>query len=170
MYLNANNIIKYLVLDPTQLQYGKPAQVGYDLTVCDIKQIHEGAHRLTVAGSNIDKSAYVQQPLLSAPEKPNERYWTLGPGVYSLTFHQGCSLPNNIKAEIIHRSSLLRMGVEIKSAVYDPGFKVEQMGAVMVVHNNVTIEYGSRVAQIIMAETQVAQEYNGQFQDEKDVK
>jgi deoxycytidine triphosphate deaminase len=170
MYLNAANIESILVFNDQFKHFGKAAQVGYDLTLHQVKQICSGNHKLTQSGSDIDQSAYIPVPLMINPHNEKEKLWALAPGVYSITFHQGCSLPNNIKAEIVHRSSLLRMGVEIKSAVYDPGFKTEFMGAVMVVHNTVTIEYGSRVAQILMAETQLSEEYAGQFQGEKDIK
>jgi len=170
MYLNAKNISSYLVIKDTDKDLGKPAQVGWDLTLADVKQIGAGHHKLTQSGSEIDQNAYVPVPLMINPHKESEKLWILAPGVYSLTFHQGCSLPNHIKAEIVHRSSLLRMGVEIKSAVYDPGFKVERMGAVMIVHNMVSIEYGARVAQILMATTEEAVKYNGQWQGQKDIK
>lgn len=169
MYLNAEAIEKYLFFSSEENR-GKAAQVGWDLTVKDIKEINPGDNRLLKSGTEFDHNTYTTVPLTINPYKEDQHIWVITPGVYSLTFYQGCSLPNNIKAEIVHRSSLLRMGVEIRSAVYDPGFKVEEMGAVMIAHNPVVIEKGSRVAQILMCETLVAQEYAGQWQGTRDKK
>lgn len=170
MFLNAKSIEQHLIFDEEARQLGKPAQVGFDLSISHINRIIGGTHKLTQSGSEIDMNAYLPMPWIVSPYRPKERVWELYEGVYAIAFHQGCSLPDNVKAEIVHRSSLLRMGVEIKSAVYDPGFKTERMGAVMIVHNNVSIEYGSRVAQIIMAYTETSEKYDGQYQGEKDVK
>ena len=170
MYLNAKNVLKNLWINPEFKHFGKPAQVGYDLTLLAVSKIGSGNHTLYVDRSVVDKRAYAPYPLYINPENKDQQLWLFDPGVYSLTFHQGCKLSSNVKAEIVHRSSLLRMGVEIKSAVYDPGFKTDKMGAVMIVHNLMQIEYGARVAQILMSETQECVEYDGQWQDKKDLK
>lgn len=142
--------------------FGKPAQVGFDLTVKSIKAYMDGGH------VSCDKTTPSNLQPLSA-----EGFYKLSPGLYSLTFHQGCKLPSNVKASIIHRSSILRCGGLITSGVYDPGFEVDEMGAVLVVFQELTIEKNARVAQIIMEQcNEVAQEdlYNGQWQKNKDVK
>jgi deoxycytidine triphosphate deaminase len=73
-------------------------------------------------------------------------------------------------AFIRHRSSLLRMGWTCTSGVYDPGFVVDEMGAVITGTTNIFIEKGSRIAQIIVAENHRADLYDGQWQGSKDVK
>ena len=142
--------------------FGKSAQVGFDLTVKSIKKYISGGD----IGCNKTDPAKLD-PLLV------EDFYKLPVGMYSLTFHQGCKLPPNIKASIIHRSSILRCGGLITSGVYDPGFEVEEMGAILVVFQELTIEKNARVAQIVMEQCNgVAQEdlYSGQWQKNKDVK
>lgn len=158
MILTGKQCEQYLITN----EMGKPAQVGYDLTLKSVKKINGGLIHLqsttvcTYDFINSEKDSYF-----------------LTPGMYSLTFHQGCKLPANIKASIVHRSSVLRCGGVICSGVYDPGFEVDEMGAVLIVYEDLTIDIGARVAQIVMEECYaVAQDdlYNGQWQKDKDVK
>jgi len=169
MYLNAKQIEDHIYFGDKKHK-GQAAQVGWDLTIKEVKHIGQGNHIILKTASKVDKTSYVKMPLMINPDNPNQHMFVLQPGVYSVTFHQGCVLPNNIMAQIIQRSSLLRCGVEIKSAVYDPGFKTDLMGAVMIVHNTIQLEEGCRVAQIIMSETSTSEVYNGQYQSEKDLK
>ncbi len=157
MILTGKQCEQYL----TTSKMGKPAQVGYDLTVKSIKKY------LTGGKVGIEKT----YPSELSPIPCIENQYILSPGVYSLTFHQGCKIPSNIKASIVHRSSILRCGGFITSGVYDPGFEVEEMGAVLFVSLELTIEKDARVAQIVMEECHEVDElYNGQWQKEKDVK
>lgn len=183
--LNSEEIFPYLK-DPLGLAVKQ--QVGVDLTIEIIKRL-KGNHESYLCeyyGDCILKEktlirntnqTYELVPLkqnfkLKIEDKKEERTgWYLLEGVYSLTFNQGCKLPNNISAEIKHRSSLNRLGLKITSGIYDPGFEVEQMGAMLKVDHRIFIEYQSRIAQIIMNYcTPTKNEYNGQFQKEKDIK
>jgi deoxycytidine triphosphate deaminase len=71
---------------------------------------------------------------------------------------------------ITHRSSLLRMGWSLMSGIYDPGFAVEEMGAVMRGDTQIFIEKGARIAQIVVHECHNSSLYDGQWQKDKDVK
>ena len=96
--------------------------------------------------------------------------YTLEPGTYSLTFEQGCKLDAKHTAFIRHRSSVLRAGGIITSGVYDSGFEVDEMGAMLIATERIVLEKGARCAQIIMFENYEAELYDGQFQKGKDVK
>ena len=140
---------------------GKCAQVGYDLTVKSIKKYLSGGY------VGLKKTTPADLYVVGCF---NDKY-ILSPGMYSLTFHQGCKIPSNIKAKITHRSSILRCGGKIESGIYDPGFEVDEMGAVLFVMHELTIEKDARVAQIVMEECYTVDKlYNGQWQKEKDVK
>lgn len=92
-------------------------------------------------------------------------FWELDPGVYSITFAQGCNIPSNQMLLIRQRSSLLRNGGVLHSSVFDAGFCTENIGTVMVLNHPVRIEVGARIAQIYNHETsEVENLYNGQFQ------
>tara|TARA_R110001632_G_scaffold34121_5_gene87187 strand:- start:5123 stop:5617 length:495 start_codon:yes stop_codon:yes gene_type:complete len=164
MLLNANQVEQMLVTNGK----GKKAQVGYDLTVIDIKSIRGG---MLFADKTVLES--YDEVKLSTVEKSEGDYrncWVLNPGIYSITFEQGCKLDDKTTAFIRQRSSILRMGGTVTSGVYDPGFEVDQMGGVMTLTKTVVLEKGARLAQIIMFENESAELYDGQWQKDKDVK
>ena len=160
MLLNSHQVADHLQTNGL----GAKAQVGYDLTLKSIKRI--------MGGAVTQDKTIVEEYLEVVPfQNANDKYmFKLTPGVYSLTFDQGCKLPNNVTAFIRHRSSILRCGAEITSGVYDPGFEVDEMGGVLFAHRELVIEKGARVAQIIMMENTPADLYDGQFQKDKDLK
>jgi deoxycytidine triphosphate deaminase len=89
----------------------------------------------------------------------------LEPGTYAITFNEGCKIPSNAAAFIIHRSSLYRTGTSIVSPVWDPGFETQQMGTVMIVNVKLIVERNARVAQMIVHTTAgEADLYDGQWQ------
>ena len=142
---------------------GAKAQVGYDLTLKELKQIVGG----TVLCERTQVNEYLEVPTFV---KEGKTIYTLSPGTYSLTFEQGVKLPSNKTAFIRHRSSILRCGGIITSGVYDPGFEVDEMGAVLIATEPITIEKGARVAQIIIFDNSEAELYDGQWMGNKDVK
>jgi deoxycytidine triphosphate deaminase len=93
--------------------------------------------------------------------------WLLHPGVYDITFNEGCKIPDNRVAFIKQRSSLYRNGAIINSPVFDPGFETEFMGTLLYVHEPLFIEINARVAQIYFHECQPAEKYDGQWQNDK---
>lgn len=159
MLLNAHEVTELLQTNGK----GKKAQVGYDLTLKQIKQINGGV---------VSKDATTIFPYSDvAASLVDDKYiYNLEPGTYSLTFEQGCKLDDKHTAFIRHRSSILRAGGIITTGVYDSGFEVDEMGAVLVATKNIAIEVGARVAQIIIMENHPADLYNGQFQKDKDIK
>jgi deoxycytidine triphosphate deaminase len=182
--LNSDEIIKY-IKDPLSLAIKQ--QVGVDLTIETIKKIKGDNHRyLGVHIGNIIlknktlipnyDNTYEMLPLKEKEVEIDGKEqvidgWFLEEGPYSLTFSQGCKLPNNVAAEIIHRSSLNRLGCMIKSGIFDPGFETENMGATLYVSIPILIEYRARLAQIKMYNcTPTNNIYNGQYQKEKDIK
>ena len=143
---------------------GAKAQVGYDLTLKEVKKIKGGIVLKESTGLSDYESI---MPTLTSNEK---FIFELQPGTYSLTFEQGIKLDANHTAFIRHRSSVLRCGGIITSGVYDPGFEVDEMGAVLIVAKPLMLERGARVAQIVMMENNPAELYDGQWQKGKDIK
>lgn len=160
MLQNASQVVDLLKTNDK----GAPAQVGYDLTLKGVKKIVGGVvmQDKTVVGNYTEITPNINSD--------GKFIYKLEPGTYSLTFEQGISLPNNKTAFIRHRSSILRCGGIITSGVYDPGFQVDEMGAVLLATESIIIEKGARVAQVIVFENNPAELYDGQWQGSKDVK
>ena len=160
MLLNASEV--ELILQTNNK--GAKAQVGYDLTLKEVKQINGG---IVMADKTIVDD-YTE--IMPTKNTNGKLIYKLEPGTYSITFEQGVKLPTNRTAFVRHRSSVLRCGGIITSGVYDPGFAVDEMGGVLIATKSIIIEKGARVAQIIMFENQESEAYDGQWQGSKDVK
>lgn len=151
-----------LILDDSK---GKPAQIGYDLSVKEI--------RLMLAAGTI-WTGKTEPPELSAPLETEidpltgKEVYFLEPGTYDLTFWEGCALPNDVTGRIIHRSSVNRNGGLICSAIFDPGFKTANIGTVLMTSFPIFIEKNSRLAQIYFEKHEpVENPYDGQWQEDK---
>ncbi len=160
MLLNASEVELLLQTN----NKGAKAQVGYDLTLKEVKQINGG---IVMADKTIVDD-YTE--IMPTKNTNGKLIYKLEPGTYSITFEQGVKLPTNRTAFVRHRSSVLRCGGIITSGVYDPGFAVDEMGGVLIATKSIIIEKGARVAQIIMFENNEAELYNGQWQGNKDLK
>lgn len=123
-------------------------QVGVDLNLIKVEKIYCDLMSLSLI-PNEGKSVLTKRAPLALEELTNGKPgWFLQPGVYDITFSQGCKIPNNLALFIRQRSSLLRNGVLLHSSVFDPGFETDQMGTILFVHESIQIECGARVAQI----------------------
>lgn len=171
MVLDAKNALKFI---PSGLcEHGKLAQVGIDLSIKDIRKIVGG--KLYHDGKKeIDKYQDVDHILEPIEEGSEEtvKTWLLTKGVYSLTFDQSIKLDNKHCAEVIGRSTTNRIGLFIRSAQFDPGFECPNIGATMYVFedNLVEIQEGACLAQIKIEECEESEEYNGDYQGDKDLK
>lgn len=151
-----------LVLDNTK---GSPAQVGYDLSVKEIRQV-ESAGAIFKTSTNA--------PILSPPLETEVDFVTgkevyyLEPGVYDIVFWEGCNLPNDVTGKVVHRSGVNRNTGIIASAIFDPGFRTDNIGCMMYLFMNLTIEKNSRLAQITFdRHAPVDKPYDGQWQGDK---
>ena len=167
--LNAQQILNegLLKLDHT---HGKPAQVGYDLTLKQVNEIGVKSNHtpsLRIGKVLKDKTELTNYSPYGLINLDGDHGWLLYEGVYDITFNEGCKLPANRVAFIKQRSSLYRNGTIINSPVFDPGFETEFMGTLMYVHKTIFIEENARVAQIYFHECQPAEMYNGQWQGDK---
>lgn len=151
------------ISDPEKLS--RRAQVGVDLTLKSVSEITDSSRPIIY---NDKTGERVVRALYRKAELSSTGFFLLSPGLYSIEFDQGVTLSSTETAFIIQRSSLGRNGVLIQSSVYDPGFSTPNMGAIMSVHLPIEIEQHARVAQILFLKNREADEYNGQYQGEKD--
>jgi deoxycytidine triphosphate deaminase len=172
--LNAKQIIDegLLLLEHTQ---GKPAQVGYDLSLKSVQKVGTSmsnspynVSRDSRIGKILkDKTELTAYSLIGTINLDGVEGWLLYEGVYDITFNEGCKIPDNRVAFIKQRSSLYRNGAIINSPVFDPGFRTDNMGTLLYVHETIFIEVNARVAQIYFHECVSAEMYDGQWQGDK---
>jgi len=90
------------------------------------------------------------------------------PGAYIVTFNEIVHLPQNIMALARPRSSLLRCGVTVNTAVWDAGYSGRSQ-SLMVVYNpqGFRLQRNARIVQIIFFKlTEATEGYHGAYQGE----
>ena len=95
-------------------------------------------------------------------------WWVLNKGVYKIVYNEIVKIPTNIAAIARTRSTLLRNGAEVGTAVWDPGYE-GRSSSMLIVNNSkgLSLKKGARVAQLIFFRTgEVDKGYNGVFQKE----
>ncbi len=145
----------YLDLD-TQLQPG-----GFDLTLRDIA-LYQNAGQISV--DNAERRLPDLAPLMFG----SDGYMDLMPGVYMITYNEIVHIPTNIMALGRPRSSLLRCGVTIGTAVWDAGYNGRSQ-SMMVVYNpqGFRIRKNARMMQLVfLTLTSDTDGYSGRYQGE----
>jgi len=90
------------------------------------------------------------------------------PGTYIITYNEIVHLPQNVMALATPRSSLLRCGVTINTAVWDAGYSGRSQ-SLMVVYNpqGFRVQRNARVVQLVFLQlTQETEGYQGIYQGE----
>jgi len=92
----------------------------------------------------------------------------LMPGAYIITYNEIIHLPKNVLALATPRSSLLRCGVTVNTAVWDAGYSGRSQ-SLMVVYNpqGFRLQRNARIVQLIFLKlTQETEGYHGTYQGE----
>ena len=92
----------------------------------------------------------------------------LMPGAYIITYNEIVHLPKNIMALATPRSSLLRCGVTVNTAVWDAGYSGRSQ-SLMVVYNpqGFRLQRNARIVQLVFFKlTQETEGYQGAYQGE----
>jgi len=134
---------------------------GIDLTLMKVEVFKSKGTVGLTAGS---------RTLSEVEELPtSDGVYYLKPGCYKVTYNEVVEMPPHMLALSFPRSSLLRCGAYLGSAVWDPGYRGRGSG-LLVVHNpeGIRLEKNARLAQIIfLLMSELPQKvYSGVFQGE----
>jgi dUTP pyrophosphatase len=149
-------ISNYVDLD-TQLQPG-----GFDLT---LREVHSFASGGSVDFSNLERVIASTEPFLSDFDG---WYW-MPEGSYIVVYNEEVRMPLDVAAMARTRSTLLRNGAVIETAVWDPGYN-GRSSSLLVVHNPYGIRFkkDARIAQLIFFRIdKVGEGYTGVYQNER---
>lgn len=84
------------------------------------------------------------------PVEPRDNKFFLDRGVYVVRYGEYVRVPSDAIALAIPRSSLLRMGVTLYTAVWDPGYEGRGYGLLSVFNEyGVVLEKGVQIAQLV---------------------
>jgi dUTP pyrophosphatase len=151
-----NLVTGYLDLDK-QLQ---PS--GFDLSLESVEAYLGGG---AVDFSNKERVIAETRPI----EPDNDGWINLEKGVYKVVYNEVVKMPMNVAAIARTRSTLLRNGAEVGTAVWDPGYE-GRSSSMLTVHNphGLRLKKDARVAQLIFFETgDVEKGYSGVYQKER---
>jgi dUTP pyrophosphatase len=134
---------------------------GFDLTLRDISMLQSPGQ---IAADNSRRIISDLAPLMF----DGIGFIDLVPGIYMITYNEIVHLPNNLMALARPRSSLLRCGVTIGTAVWDAGYNGRSQSSLVVFHpQGFRIQRNARVTQLVfMGLTGETEGYNGAYQKE----
>jgi len=92
----------------------------------------------------------------------------LAPGAYIITYNEIVHLPKNVMALATPRSSLLRCGVTINTAVWDAGYSGRSQSLIVVYNpQGFRLQRNARITQLVFFQlTQETEGYQGAYQRE----
>ena len=134
---------------------------GFDLTLRDIA-IMQSAGKIMAANSQRVVSD------LAPLAFDGTDCIALAAGIYMVTYNEIVHLPKNIMAFGRPRSSLLRCGVNVGTAVWDAGYEGRSQ-SLLTVHNpsGFRVQKNARITQLVFMElTGDSEGYNGVYQGE----
>lgn len=134
---------------------------GVDLAVRTVSRF------LTAGAIDFDNSGRVLPERETIPW--NNSLISLPQGAYHVVYNEVVNLSRDVMALAYPRSSLLRCGVTLYTAVWDPGYS-GRAESLLVVHNphGFRLTEGARVAQLVFTVlgSDVESVYNGRFRGE----
>jgi len=134
---------------------------GFDLTLREVALLQSAG---TIAADNSQRQISGLSPLAY----DGLGYIDLMVGVYLITYNEVVHLPEDVTALAAPRSSLLRCGVTIETAVWDAGYSGRSQ-SLLVVYNpqGIRLQRNARVLQLIFFKlTQKTRGYRGKYQGE----
>ncbi len=164
--LSKQDILRLLQREPPLVEgcFDLETQVqpnGIDLTLRELALL-QTAGRITI--SNSQRLVSDLAPLVF----DGLGFIDLMPGAYIVTYNEIVHLPNNVMALARPRSSLLRFGVTVDTAVWDAGYSGRSQ-SLMVVYNpqGFRLQRNARVVQLVFLQlTRETEGYHGVYQKE----
>ncbi len=134
---------------------------GFDLSLREIALLQSPGQ---IAVSNSQRLVSSLAPLMF----DGLGFIELPAGIYSVTYNETLHLPRNVMALATPRSSLLRCGVTVNTAVWDAGYSGRSQ-SLMVVYNThgFRLQRNARIVQLVFFHlTQQTEGYQGTYQGE----
>jgi len=134
---------------------------GFDITLRDIASLN------TRGQIGVD-NAQRQLPDLAPLAFDREGFIEVTPGIYMITYNEIVHIPTHLMALARPRSSLLRCGVNIGTAVWDAGYSGRSQSLMQVLNTRgFRVQKNARVAQLVFMTLSAETEgYAGKYQNE----
>jgi dUTP pyrophosphatase len=134
---------------------------GFDITLRDVAMLQNMGQ---IPIDNTQRRLPDLAPLIF----DNQGFMELMPGSYIITYNEIVHIPTNLMALARPRSSLLRCGVSIGTAVWDAGYSGRSQSLMLVYNSNgFRVQQNARVAQLVFVTlTAETESYSGKYQNE----
>ena len=135
---------------------------GFDITLREVARLISGG---SLGAAPDDRALSATEPL----EFDSAGWLQLDPGPYLATFNETVNLPLDLMALGRPRSSLLRSGVSIHTAVWDAGYRGRSQALLMVYNSDgFRVQEKARLLQLVFYRLSQpsSQGYQGRFQGE----
>ena len=153
----AQGFIESMIDPKTQTQ-----MCGMELTVQKIERFTSSG---AVAFENSERKLPETEPL----EFDQSGWIDLAAGAYLVTFNEVVSIPGDVAALARARSTLLRCGASLQTALWDPGYRGRSQ-SLLVVHNpsGLRLKKNARLMQLVFMrlEKEAEKVYEGRYQGE----
>ena len=155
--IEENQLITGYVDLETQLQ-----PTGFDLSLGAILGYKGGG---SVDFSNAEREIAPTEPL----EPDDDDWFNLERGCYTIVYNEVVKIPLDVVAMARSRSTMLRNGSSVETAIWDPGYQGRSSSLLVVSNpNGLRLKRDARVAQLIFFDIEeVPKGYDGIYQRER---
>jgi deoxycytidine triphosphate deaminase len=142
-------------------QQSQPA--GFDLTVSKAYSYPSSVYTLGIAKN--------ENSILEELSPNPLGFFEFSPGAYLLELNEITTIPKDCIGILLPRSTLLRNGVDVRTALFDPGYS-GQPKVMLVCHRPLKLQRFSRIGQLVLVRSdgEFSKEYSGQYQGERGAK
>jgi len=137
--------------------------------MCGMELTLQKIERFTSAGAVAFDNIERQLPSTDALDFDSSGWIDLAPGAYLVTFNEIVNIPRDVAALARARSTLLRCGASLETALWDPGYRGRSQ-SLLVVYNSqgLRLKKNARLMQLIFLrlENEAEKLYSGKYQGE----
>jgi deoxycytidine triphosphate deaminase len=133
---------------------------GYDVTVSKVYSYSKSAYTIGIEKGENSK--------LDEVSPDSSGYFNLGVGSYLLDLNEITTIPNDAIGILLPRSTLLRNGIDVRTALFDPGYS-GQPKVMLVCHRPLKLQRFARIGQLILlrSDREFSRQYSGRYQGER---
>jgi deoxycytidine triphosphate deaminase len=133
---------------------------GFDVTVSNIQSYAQT--EFTVGIEKGENSSLIQVPI------SDSSFFDLSPGAYFVELNEITTIPSDAIGILLPRSTLLRNGLDVRTALFDPGYS-GQPKVMLVCHRPARIQRFARIGQLVIlkSDREFSNKYSGRYQDER---
>jgi dUTP pyrophosphatase len=150
----AQNLVESMIDPETQTQ-----MCGMEMTLQKIERFTSAG---TVAFENLERELPRTEPMDFDPAG-----WIILPaGAYLVTFNEIVNIPRDVAALARARSTLLRCGASLETALWDPGYRGRSQSLLVVYNpNGLRLKKNARLMQLVFMrlEKEAEKVYSGKY-------